>query len=105
MLAAMRDFEAAHEAYGDFQRNMERYWCLRWLIQEQVSSIAATVLRENLVRFDHLPLVARVPSLPALEPGSRIELALSRIDLLDLNLHCEYARRLDSARDPATEGL
>ena len=105
LLAAMRDFEAAHEAYGDFQRNMERYWCLRWLIQEQVSSVAATVLRENLVRFDHLPLVARVPSLPALEPGSRIELALSRIDLLDLHLHCEYARRLDSARNPAIEAL
>lgn len=105
LLAAMRDFEVAHEAYGDFQRNMERYWCLRWLIQEQISSVAATVLRENLVRFDQLPLVARVPSLPALEPGSRIELTLSRIDLLDLTLHCEYARRLDSARAAATEVL
>jgi exoribonuclease-2 len=79
---------------------MERYWCLRWLIQEQVSSVAATVLRESLVRFDDLPLVARVPSLPALEPGSRIELALSRIDLLDLSFHCEYAQRLDATRDP-----
>jgi exoribonuclease-2 len=91
LLAAMRDFEAAHEAYGAFQRNMERYWSLRWLIQEQVSSVTATVLRESLVRFDNLPLVARVPSLPALDPGTRVELAVSRIDLLELTLHCEFA--------------
>jgi len=95
LLAAMRDFEMAHEAYGVFQRNMERYWSLRWLIQERVSDTTATVLRESLVRFDGLPLVARVPSLPALEPGSRVEMAVSRIDLLELTLHCEYVRRVE----------
>ena len=51
-----------------------------------VETAPATVLRESLVRFDDLPLVARVPSLPALEPGSRVELAISRIDLLELTL-------------------
>jgi exoribonuclease II len=95
LLAAMRDFEAAHEAYSLFQRDLERYWSLKWLIQEQVTTAAATVLRESLVRFDDLPLVARVPSLPALDPGSRVQLAISRIDLLELSLHCEYAGRLD----------
>jgi len=92
LLAAMRDFEAAHEAYGQFQRNMERYWCLRWFGQEGVETAAATVLRENLVRLDDLPLVARVPSLPPLEPGSRIDVAISRIDLLELTFHCEFVR-------------
>ena len=96
LLTAMRDFEAAHEAYGVFQRGMERYWSLRWLIQEKRTSATATVLRESLVRFDELPLVARVPSLPALEPGSRVEVAISRIDLLELTLHCEFAGRLEA---------
>src|SRR5262249_6879055 len=41
LIAAMRDFEAAHEAYGQFQRNMERYWCLRWLAQEEVATAPA----------------------------------------------------------------
>ena len=86
----MRDFEAAHEAYGQFQRTMERYWCLRWLQQEGVETATASVLRESLVRFDDLPLVARVPSLPGLEPGSRVEVAVSRIDLLELTFHCEF---------------
>ena len=94
LLAAMRDFEAAHEAYGQFQRTMERYWCLRWLTQEGIETAPATVVRESLARFDDLPLVARVPSLPALESGSRVELAISRIDLLELTFHCEFVRNL-----------
>ncbi len=94
LLAAMRDFESAHEAYGEFQRQMERYWCLRWLIQESAGTVAATVIRESLARFDDLPLVVRVPSLPALDPGSRVELAVTGIDLLELTLHCEFRRRL-----------
>ncbi len=94
LLAAMRDFESAYEAYGEFQRTMERYWSLRWIIQEGVETACATVLRESLARFDELPLVARVPSLPALAPGTRVELAVSGIDLLELTLKCEYRRQL-----------
>jgi exoribonuclease-2 len=90
LLGAMRDFEAAHEAYGEFQRQMERYWCLRWLRQEGVSTVSATVIRESLARFDELPLVVRVPSLPVLEPGARVELEVSELDLLDLTLNCEF---------------
>jgi len=96
LLGAMRDFEAAHEAYGAFQRDMERYWCLQWLIQERVRSAPATVLRENLVRFDDLPLVVRVPSLPSLEPGQRVALAVSRVDVLELTLHCEFSGLLEA---------
>lgn len=94
LLAAMRDFESAYEAYGEFQRNMERYWSLRWLIQEGIETVCATVLRESLARFDELPLVARVPSLPVLAPGTHVELAVSGIDLLELTLKCEYRRQL-----------
>jgi exoribonuclease II len=90
LLAAMRDFEVTYDAYAEFQRQMERYWCLRWLLQEGVRTVSATVIRESLVRFDALPLVARVPSLPALNPGTPVELAVSGIDLLELALHCEY---------------
>ncbi|MBI2510115.1 MAG: RNB domain-containing ribonuclease, partial [Betaproteobacteria bacterium] len=94
LLAAIRDFEAAHEAYGEFQRQMERYWCLRWLVQENVNTVSATVIRESLARFDSLPLVARVPSLPALDPGVRVELAVAGMDLLELTLRCEFQRPL-----------
>ncbi len=60
----MRDFDSAYTLYNDFQRNMERYWCLRWLLQENVRQAVALVLRENLVKFVDIPLVGRIPSLP-----------------------------------------
>src|SRR5262245_668239 len=97
VLAALRDFELAHDAYGEFQRQMERYWCLRWLIQESRQTAAATVIRESLVRFDELPLVVRVPSLPVLDPGARVELTVTGVDLLDLTLRCEFRGRLETA--------
>jgi exoribonuclease-2 len=96
LLGAMRDFELAYEAYAEFQRHMERYWCLRWLMQEARASVTATVIREQLVRFDELPLVVRVPSLPELPGDAVVELAISAIDLLELTLHCEFQRRVDS---------
>ena len=94
LLSAMRDFELAHDAYAEFQRNMERYWCLRWLVQESRASVMATVLRENLVRFDELPITVRIASLPELPPDSTVELAISSIDFLDLTLHCEFVRQV-----------
>ncbi|HEV7822499.1 MAG TPA: ribonuclease catalytic domain-containing protein, partial [Burkholderiales bacterium] len=61
MLVILRDFELAYDAYAEFQRGMERYWCLRWLTQENMDVSGADVLREELVRLDRIPLVARVP--------------------------------------------
>jgi exoribonuclease-2 len=92
VLAVMREFESAHEAYGEFQRWMERYWSLRWLLQEDVHRAEATVLRENLCRFDELPLVARVNSLPVLASGTRVLLDITDIDLIELTFHAEYVR-------------
>jgi exoribonuclease-2 len=96
----MREFESAYDAYAEFQRSMERYWCLRWLIQENVASVEASVLRENLCRFDELPLVARVPSLPALRSGARVVLDISDIDLFELTFHCEFKQQLDPRAEP-----
>jgi len=62
-----------------------------------VSVVEATVLRDNLCRFDDLPLVARVPSLPAFASGKRVALAISDIDLLELAFHCEFRREVTLA--------
>jgi exoribonuclease-2 len=90
LFAAMRDFELAYDAYNDFQRKMERYWCLRWLIQEGIQEIEAAVLKENLVRLAGLPMVTRVVGAPALNPGDRVRVALGDFDLLDNELTCRY---------------
>ncbi len=102
LYTALRDFEVAYDAYNDFQRNMERYWCLRWLVQEGITEINAGVIKENLVRLDGLPFVTRVHSLPELPPGSRVHLKVDGVDLFDVELLCRFQRRLDIAPD-ATE--
>lgn len=94
LFAAMRDFELAYDAYNDFQRKMERYWCLRWMIQEGIVEMEANVLKENLVRLAGLPMVTRVVGAPALNPGEAIRVALDDFDLLDNELTCRYLATL-----------
>lgn len=90
LLSALRAFEVTYARYDEHQRAMETYWSLRWLLQEAVKSIPAVVLRENLVRMDGLPLVTRVSSLPPLEPGTRVQLAVQSVDLLERTVSCAF---------------
>jgi exoribonuclease-2 len=90
LYAALTDFEATYSQYAEFQDRMEHYWCLRWLLQEQVSETCATVIRDNLVRFERLPLLLRLGDLPALAPETSIRVAIGRIDLLTATLECRY---------------
>ncbi len=95
LFGAMRDFELTYSAYADFQRQMERYWCLRWLQQHGVTEIDATVRREQSVKLDHLPVLLRVPSLPGdLAAGQRVRLAIESIDLLAPEVTCRFLNLL-----------
>ncbi len=90
LIGLVHEFETTYALYGDFQWRMERYWSLRWLQQEGVTLVQGEVLRDNLVRLRGLPLHARVPSLASQAPGTRVELAVDSIDLLDADLRCSY---------------
>ena len=94
LLAALRAFEVTYARYDEHQRAMETYWSLRWLLQEELKTVDAAVLRENLVRVDGLPLVTRVSSLPVLETGSRVRLEVSGADLIERTLACTYKETL-----------
>ena len=88
---AARDFEAAYEAYAEHQRHMERYWCLRLLAQEGIAESDATLVREELVRIDGMPLVCRAIGLPAAAPGERLRVAFGEIDLWEAHVLCRFA--------------
>ncbi len=99
LFATVRDFELAYDAYADFQRRLERYWMLRWMQQEHISEMTASVIREDLVRFDTLPLVTRAPSVMGIAAGAKVRLAISAIDLLDISFHAEYLETLTPPPD------
>jgi len=90
LYAAAADFETTYAQYAEFQNRMEHYWCLRWLVQENVQEVSGTVLRENLVRLDGLPLAARVADLPSLAIDTRVRIAIGRIDLLAATFETRY---------------
>ncbi|MHB8914828.1 MAG: ribonuclease catalytic domain-containing protein [Thiobacillus sp.] len=101
LLSVVREFELAYDAYNEFQRRMERFWILRWLQQESISELTATVIRDDLVRFDNLPMVTRVPSVAGIAPASQVRLAISQIDLLDISFHAEYLDTVLTQADTA----
>ena len=98
LFAAMRDFDLTYSGYADFQRRMERYWCLRWLQQTGTDRCHGTLMRHAPnVRVDNLPLVVAVPSAPELPPGSRISLTLTDPDLLELTVQSRFESVLDDS--------
>ena len=97
LYTTLQDFDTMYGIYGEFQKTMERYWCLRWLQQEKIKQAEAVVLRENLVKLSDIPLIFRVPSLPELPANSRVQLAVDEINLLDLNLQTRYIATKEDA--------
>ena len=109
LLSAMRDFELTYAAYAEFQRGIERYWCLRKLLQDERSTVNARVVRESLVLLDDVPLFVRLPSLPELDRGGRVSISIEKIDLLDADIRARYIEMLpaeaaDAALEASEEG-
>jgi exoribonuclease-2 len=93
LASAAREFEEAYEAYAEHQRHLERYWCLRWIAQEGLEAADATIVRDELVRLDGVPLVCRAIGLPPAAAGDRVRVAFGEPDLWEVNLPCRYAGR------------
>ena len=91
----MRNFDQTYNAYNEFQTRMERYWCLQYLVQENIQEVEATVWRENLVRLSGLPYMTKVHALPVFKPGSRVQLSVQRIDTLLMELECRFLRLIE----------
>jgi exoribonuclease-2 len=90
LFAIISNFDGKYSAYSDFQQQMERFWCLRWLKQEGVTRAEAVVLREDAVRLKDVPLFTRVGGLPALQRGQTVLLDIMGSDELDLELDCRF---------------
>jgi exoribonuclease-2 len=96
LFAIVSQFDAAYGAYADHQSNMERYWCLRWLGQENARQVEAVVLKDEVLRLTDIPLIIRLPGMPSVARGATVKLDILRWDEVDLTVE---ARILDIPTD------
>jgi exoribonuclease-2 len=94
LFAIVSAFDAAYAAYNDHQQNMERYWCLRWLGQEEARQVEAVVLKDEVLRLVDIPLIIRLPGMPQVARGAQVKLDILRWDEVDLSIE---ARLLEVA--------
>ncbi len=104
LFAIISSFDAAYSAYNDFQNAMERFWVLKYLQQNSITEVDATLFKDNLVRADQLPLVLPVTGAQGLPRGARLRVRLGAIDLVALDVHGTALERLD-AESPMTGAL
>ena len=105
LFAILSAFDAAHAAYNDFQNGIERFWTLRWLQQNGVVELDATLLKPGLARADTLPLVFALPGSDHLQRGTRVRARVAGIDLLTLDLHATLAAALEAPALAAQEAM
>jgi exoribonuclease-2 len=99
LFAIVSGFDAAYSAYADHQSTMERYWCLRWLAQENARQVDAVVLKDEILRLVDIPLVIRLPGMPQMARGAQVKLDLLRWDELDLSVEARLLEMLDTVAD------
>jgi exoribonuclease-2 len=96
LFSVISGFDAAYTAYNGFQQAIERFWTLRWLEQNTVAELDASVMKDGLVRAETLPLVFRLPGTESLPRGSRVRARVTGVNLLTLELFAALAARLDA---------
>ena len=80
-----RRFDLTYDAYNDFQRNLERYWCLRYFEQERISQFDGAMIRDELVRANGLPLVVKLIKNPELPPKTAVRVQIGALNFWDVS--------------------
>ena len=96
LFSIISSFDAAYFAYNGYQNAIERFWTLKYVQQQAITEIEATLFKDNLVRADHLPLVLPVMGAQGLPRGARVLVKLGDIDLVSLDIHGTVLERLDT---------
>jgi exoribonuclease-2 len=97
LFSVISGFDGAYTSYNAFQNGIERFWTLRWLEQNGVAELEATVMKDGLVRADTLPLVLRATGTESLPRGTRVRVRITGSDLLTLDVWGALVTRLDGA--------
>ena len=80
-----KGFDVTYDAYNEFQRSLERYWCLRYLEQEGVTQFEGSMIRDELVRANGLPLIVKLDRNPGLAPKTPVTVKVGELDYWDIS--------------------
>ncbi|WP_295535779.1 ribonuclease catalytic domain-containing protein [uncultured Pseudacidovorax sp.] len=108
LFSILSGFDAAYTTYNAYQSGMERFWTLKYLQQQGIRELEATLVRdagagEALARADTLPLVLPVIGAQGLPRGARVRLRLGDIDEIALAVSGSVIERLDAEAAPAAD--
>jgi len=95
LFAIISGFEANYSAYNQFQNAMERYWTLQYVRQNHITEVSGSLVKEDLIRADGLPLVLPVMGAQGLPRGAHVRVSLSDSDLMALDISGTVVERLD----------
>jgi exoribonuclease-2 len=96
LFSVISNFDATYSAYNGYQNAIERFWTLKYLQQNAIVEVEATLFKDNLARADHLPLVLPVMGTQGLPRGARLLVKLGDIDLVSLDIHGTVLAHLDA---------
>jgi exoribonuclease-2 len=86
LMGIAADFESCYLAYAEFQDRLEKYWCLRWAIQDGESkNVYVRHLKEGMSRLELVPLHLPIPELASHPRMTRAQVVVSDTDLLQLS--------------------
>ncbi|MGC8703470.1 MAG: ribonuclease catalytic domain-containing protein [Thiomonas sp.] len=101
LFAIVESFEDTYKAYATHQSALERYWTLRYLAQQGLSTFEATVLRDGAVRVDGLPLVFTAVGAQDLPRNARVQVQITGTDLITLEVFGRVLSQLDMPQQAA----
>jgi exoribonuclease II len=98
-------FDAAYSAYNTNQQTMERFWTLKYVQQQGITELDATLFKDGFVRADSIPLVLPVMGAQGLPRGAHLRIKLGAIDEIALDVGGTVLARLDAdtSADAAAE--
>ena len=100
LFAVISGFDAAYTAYQGFQSSLERYWTLQYLLQNELTELDATVMKDGLVRAEFLPLVFKADGAAPLPRGTKVRVRIVGTDLLTLDLHATVIAQQELGSPP-----
>lgn len=103
LFSIISGFEAAYSAYNGYQAAIERYWTLKYVQQQGLTELVATVFKENMVRADEIPLVLPVLGAKDLPRGAKVRVRLGDIDEVSLDISGTVIERLDAEPEASPE--